>query len=97
MDITGDNLEENGAAVDAGEYKVEPAVYNAVVYDAHGEIVDSKYYEISTHSGELTIAKRQVTLTSATDSKVYDGTALANSAVTVGGDGFVGDEGRPTT
>jgi len=32
--------------------------------------------------GTLEITKRQVTLTSATDSKVYDGTALTNDTVT---------------
>ena len=43
--------------------------------------------------GKLEIAKRTVTLTSATDSKVYDGTALTNDTVTVGGDGFAEGEG----
>ena len=42
--------------------------------------------------GELTITKRNVTLTSADDEKVYDGTALTNSIVTVSGDGFVTNE-----
>ena len=39
--------------------------------------------------GQLVIEKRKVTLTSASDSKVYDGTPLTNDTVTVGGDGFV--------
>ena len=39
------------------------------------------------------IAPREVTLTSGSASKVYDGTALVNSTVTVGGDGFVDGEG----
>ncbi|MGI6121870.1 MAG: MBG domain-containing protein, partial [Saccharofermentanales bacterium] len=43
--------------------------------------------------GTLEITKRQVTLTSATDSKVYDGTALKNDTVTVTGDGFATGEG----
>jgi hypothetical protein len=43
--------------------------------------------------GTLTINKRPVTLTSATDSKVYDGTALTNDEVTAGGEGFVAGEG----
>jgi F0F1-type ATP synthase epsilon subunit len=43
--------------------------------------------------GTLEITKRQVTLTSATDSKVYDGTALTKDEVTVGGDGFATGEG----
>lgn len=39
------------------------------------------------------ILKRQVTLTSGSASKVYDGTALVNGSVVVGGDGFIGLEG----
>ena len=39
------------------------------------------------------ITKRNVTLTSATDSKVYDKTPLTNHNVTIGGDGFVKEEG----
>ena len=42
--------------------------------------------------GQLVIEKRKVTLTSASDEKVYDGTALTNGTVTVGGDGFVAGE-----
>ena len=47
--------------------------------------------EFVVTDGSLTINKRNVTLTSATDSKVYDGTALTNGTVTA--DGFVKDEG----
>ena len=44
--------------------------------------------------GKLEISKRKVTLTSASDEKVYDGTALTNGTVTVGGaDGFADGEG----
>ena len=39
------------------------------------------------------ITKRNVTLTSATDSKVYDKNPLTNSNITIGGDGFVKEEG----
>ena len=39
------------------------------------------------------ITKRNVTLTSATDSKVYDKNPLTNHNVAVGGDGFVKEEG----
>ena len=39
------------------------------------------------------ITKRSVTLTSATDSKVYDKDPLTNHNVTIGGDGFVKEEG----
>ena len=44
--------------------------------------------------GKLTITPRTVTLTSATDEKVYDGTPLTRPDVTVTGDGFVDGEVR---
>ena len=39
-------------------------------------------------NGKLTVTKRHLTLTSATDEKVYDGTPLTNEEVTIGGDGL---------
>ena len=39
------------------------------------------------------ITKRQLTLTSATDTKVYDGTPLTNNTVDVTGDGWANGEG----
>ena len=50
-------------------------------------------FSVKTLDGKLTIEKRTVTLTSATDSKEYDGTPLTNDEVTVGGDGFAAGEG----
>ena len=53
-----------------------------------------KYIVTEANPGTLTISKRKVTLTSASDEKVYDGTALTNGTVTVGGaDGFADGEG----
>ena len=49
------------------------------------------------NNGELKIIKRTITLTSASDSKPYDGTALTNDKVTVGGDGFAPGEGLNLT
>ena len=43
--------------------------------------------------GQLIIEKRNVTLTSADDENVYDGKALTNDKVTVGGEGFAKGEG----
>ena len=43
--------------------------------------------------GKLEITKRSVTLTSASDEKVYDGKPLTNETVTVDGDGFAKGEG----
>ena len=52
---------------------------------------------LGNYSGSFTktykITKRSVTLTSATVSKVYDGSALMNTSITVSGDGFVEGEG----
>ena len=46
-----------------------------------------------SHNVEYQITKRNVTLTSATASKVYDKTPLTNSNITIGGDGFAKLEG----
>ena len=52
---------------------------------------------LGNYTGSFTktykITKRPVTLTSATVSKVYDGSALTNTSITVSGDGFVEGEG----
>ena len=52
-----------------------------------------KYIVTEANPGTLTISKRKVTLTSASDSKKYDGNALTNDTVTVSGDGFADGEG----
>ena len=64
-------------------YKVMRGETDVTANYTFGESVD----------GTLTITKRSVTLTSATDSKTYDGQPLTNSNVTVSGDGFVDGEG----
>ena len=52
---------------------------------------------LGNYTGSFTktykITKRSVTLTSATVSKVYDGSAITNTSITVSGDGFVEGEG----
>ena len=47
--------------------------------------------------GKLNIAQRKVLMTSADGEKVYDGTPLTNSTVTVTGDGFAEGEGATCT
>ena len=82
----------SGSKTDAGEYE-ELLVPNVTkIVDAKNKDVTG-YYDISYEDGTLTINKRSVTLTSASDSKVYDGTPLTKPEVTVGGDGFVEGEG----
>ena len=76
-----------GTITDFGE------VTNTITYN-EGTNFKADNYEITTTEGKLTITKRPVTLTSASDSKVYDGTALTKPEVTVTGsfvDGEVTD------
>ena len=54
---------------------------------------EKKGYKTESAEYTIEVTKCDVILTSATDSKVYDGTPLTNGAVTVGGDGFVDGEG----
>ena len=50
-------------------------------------------YALSFSSDPMIISPRNVTLTSATDSKTYDGTPLTNGTVTVGDGGFAANDG----
>ena len=50
-------------------------------------------YEDATCDYTLSVTQRSITLTSATDTKQYDGTALTNNTVTVSGDGWAANEG----
>ena len=50
-------------------------------------------FVVKTQNGQLSIAKRDVVLTSGTSSREYNGEPLTNGEVTVSGDGFVGEEG----
>ena len=68
--------------------------YTAAVDVATVEVtITGKGNYTGTAKTSYKITMRNVTLTSATDSKVYDKNALTNDTVTVSGDGFVKDEG----
>ena len=56
-------------------------------------VITNDYGNVTYKNGTLSITKRSVTLTFATDSKEYDGTPLTNANVTISGDGFVNGEG----
>ena len=65
---------------------------------SYANVISASYtanpnYAVTVVPGKFTINKRNITLTSATLSKVYDGTALTAPTVTVGGDGFAPNEG----
>ena len=87
--VTFDNIAEpSGKGTDAGEYPVTFAKGTV------GKVDTSKKYIVTVvNPGTLTINKRIVVLTSGSGEKVYDGTALTNGTVTVGGDGFANGEG----
>ena len=92
---TVEGLSASASGTDAGTYPVE-VTGKAVVKDAQGHDVTSQFI-VKTQNGELEITKRNVTLTSATAQKEYDGKALTNDTVTVGGDGFATGEGATYT
>ena len=73
-----------------------PTYTNAGTYTVYYK-VEKENYNTATGSATVIISKRDVTLTSASDSKTYDKTALMNDNVTVGGDGFVNGEGAAFT
>ena len=54
-------------------------------------------YITQTNSATVTITPRPVSLTSKSDTKVYDGTPLTAHEVAVGGDGFADGEGAVVT
>ena len=82
----------NPTETDAGTYPNTISVGTVQVVNSHGTDV-TEQCAVSTQNGNLKINKRVVTLTSATDSKSYDGEPLTNDEVTVGGDGFISGEG----
>ena len=86
--VTG--LTARGAGTDAGDYPSN-VVGVPVVRDAEGNDVTDQF-KVDTVDGALAIGKREVTLASASDEKVYDGRALVNDTVT-GSEAFVEGEG----
>ena len=94
--VEGDKLMVtlSGSQTDAGESATTVSEYKVIrTVDGKETDVTSSYKFGASVSGTLTVTKRNVTLTSATDSKTYDGTALTNHNVEVTGDGFTGGEG----
>ena len=92
----GDRLiaEVEGSQTDAGNSANAVTSYRVVRGEGENEVDVTKNYSFAAPIvGTLTVTKRQVTMTSASDSKAYDGTALTNTTVTAGGDGFAEGEG----
>ncbi|MDO4546429.1 MAG: VWA domain-containing protein, partial [Bacillota bacterium] len=83
-----------GGLIDAGTAENKVTGYKIM----RGDQDVTANYNVVTVSGSLTVSPRPVTLTSASDSKVYDGLPLTNHNVTAtltGSevDGFVGNDG----
>ena len=88
---TVEGLSAEAKGTDAGDYTAA-VTGTAVVKDVDGNDV-TKQFTVNTQAGKLTVQPREITLTSASDEKEYDGTALTNDEVTVSGDGFADGEG----
>ena len=81
--------------------EVEPYTYtfDLKLSDANPKDAESgaESKEYKDNNASFKITPRNVTLTSATDSKEYDGNPLTNDKITEGGDGFVKGEGATYT
>ena len=75
---------------DAGNYEGKFSGTPVITIDGK-DVTDQ--YKFTYKTGALVVNKLDVTLTSGTDSKTYDGNPLTKEEVIVGGDGFVKGEG----
>ena len=78
---------------DGVDGKVANVVTDYYVTNSNGDVITENYKFAPSINGTLEIIRRNVTLTSATDDKPYDGTPLTRPDVTVSGDGFAENEG----
>lgn len=65
-----------GTITDAGELLAEIDASTIVIRNAAGEDVTAQFANVTCGKAPLIVTKRPVTVTSATDSKVYDGAAF---------------------
>ena len=72
-----------GTITDAGELLAEIDASTIVIRNAAGEDVTAQFANVTCGKAPLVVTKRPVTVTSSTDSKVYDGTALTKHEATV--------------
>lgn len=88
-------LAAHGQGTDAGRYDVYFTKGGEIIpaTDLVGRVLNDRYWVTKAEQGKLTISPRSLTITSASDSKYYDGTPLTNNTIKVTGDGFVNGEG----
>ena len=82
-------VETSGSITDAGS--TENKITSVKIMKDDEDVTD-QFKTITKNNGTLTVNKRNVTLTSQSATKQYDGTALTAPDVTVTGDGFVDGE-----
>ena len=89
-EYTVEGLTAHAEGTDAGVYETV-ITGTPIVKLGDNDVTDRVV--VKTQKGQLTISKRDVTLTSASDEKVYDRTPLTNHSVTPSVDGFAKNEG----
>lgn len=82
--------------VDEGEVVNKITSYYVTTRDGSRDVTKNYTFEEPVN-GTLKITPREITLTYGSDEKIYDGTPLTNSTVTVGAPGFVDGEGATYT
>ena len=92
-DATVEYALDNGSDAPALPWvQTTTAFTNAGEYVVWYKVANPNYDDF-VHKAKVTIAKRSVTLTSGSDRKGYDGTALVKHEVIASGDGFADGEG----
>ena len=82
--------------VDEGEVVNKITSYHVTTRDGGRDVTKNYTFEEPVN-GTLKITPREITLTSGSDEKVYDGTPLTNDEIAVTGDGFIEGEGATYT
>ena len=88
-EITSITFTQENPLTDVGE--ISYSIKNVEI--KRGNATVTCFYDIAATGATFKVVPRPVTLTSATQEKVYDGTALTNDEVVVSGDGFAEGEG----
>ena len=94
--VNGDILhvvvEGSVTGVDESEVVNKITSYHVTTRDGGRDVTKNYTFEEPVN-GTLKITPREITLTSGSDEKIYDGTPLTKDEVTVTGDGFIEGEG----
>ena len=91
--LVGDTPKFSYSLTKDGVYRSEPYCFTNACVASVWYKISAPNYEDYVHEARVTILPREVTLTSGSASKNFDGTALRCESITAGGDGFVAGEG----